>query len=138
MADIIFNGEKYHDDRLFVLHICKCTVSALDDQMLETVIHHEDAPADHLWCLVTYRNTPGYPATRVDHFQTPDEARAYMEKTEPTVPLISLAGSSPRIPLSYDEFVAWKARNGFRDFDYHEVYASGGKNPKEMIIARRR
>ena len=74
--------------------------------MLETVIYHEAAPAEHLWCLITYRNTPGYPAVRVDHFQTRDEARSYMERTEPTVPLISLGGSSPRRPLPYAEFAA--------------------------------
>lgn len=138
MASVTFNGERYHDDRLFVLHICKCTVSALDDQMLETVIYHENAPAEYLWCLATYRNVPGYPAVRVDHFQTYDEARAYRERTEPTVPLISLGGSSPRVSLSYAEFAECKSRNGFKDYDYHEVYSSGGKNPMEVVISRRR
>lgn len=106
---ISFNGELYYDDRLYVLYVCKCTVSPVDDDMLETIIHHESAPANHRWCIATYRNVKGYSLVRVDHFDSYDEARLYLEKTEPTVPLASLNGSPPASPMPYPEFSEWKS-----------------------------
>lgn len=138
MAQNPFNGEIFNDDRLFVLHIAKCTVEEADDETVETVIHHESAPVGHIWCVVTYRNTPNYPITRVDHFGLFEEARTFLERTEPTVPLISLDGNSPSEPLSYPQFAEWKIQSGFKEYDYRSMYSLGGENPKEMVLSRRR
>ena len=133
MDKIEFNGEIYNDDRMFVLYICKCTV-CIKDETIETIIHHETAPDDHKWCLVTYKNVPRYMPTRVDHFDSENEAIAYMKKVEPEVPLVSLGGKSPNTPLPYDEFVRWKEENNFKEYDYKKMYLPGGTNPSEMVI----
>ncbi len=94
MSEKAFNGEIYCDDRMFVLYLCKGTVD-IDDDLITTTIYHEEAPKDYKWCLVTYRNVDRYSIVRVDHFNSKDEAKAYMKKVEPTVPLISLGGGAP-------------------------------------------
>jgi hypothetical protein len=135
MNQFEYNGEIYNDDRLYVLYVCKCTVE-VSDGIITTTIYHESAPDDHKWCLVTYRNVKRYIACRVDHFDSENEALAYSREVEPTVPLISLGGSSPRIPLPYDQFVHWKERNNFKDYDYKTMYLPGGTNPRETIIIK--
>jgi len=138
MADTEFNGETYRDDRMFVLYVCPCTVDDLDQNTIETVIYHEAPPAEHLWCVVTYRNTSRFPATRVDHFRTHDEAHAYLQKVEPSVPLVSLGGSSPRVPLPYAEFAEWKSRNQFKEFDFRDAYSTGIRDAVELVVSRKR
>jgi hypothetical protein len=134
---VTFEGETYHDDRMFVVSVCKCTVKDVDAETMETVIYHETAPPDHTWCLVTYRNVPGYPVFRVDHFQTQEEARDRMKRVEPSVPLISLHGAPPRAPRPYHEFLAWKTRSHLQDFDYRNTGSFGGSNPIELVLSAR-
>lgn len=86
MPSISFRGDVYNDDGMFVLHVCKCAISDGEADTTSTTIFHDSAPAHHKWCIVTYRNTANYPATRVDHFDSLDQARAYLEQVEPTVP----------------------------------------------------
>lgn len=136
MRGVGFNGETYHDDRMFVLHVCKCTVVVKDDDILETTIYHEDAPYNHKWCLVTYRNVKRYPAIRVDHFDSFETACAYKKNVEPTVPLISLSGRSPGTPLPYNKFIQWKEKNNFKEYDYKKMYFEGGSNRKEIIYSK--
>ncbi len=136
MSNIEFNGESYHDDRMFVLYVCKCTVD-INDDVMSTKIYHEEAPENHKWCLVTYRNAARYFATRVDHFDFENEAKTYMKKVEPTVPLISLGGRSPHAPLPYDQFVKWKEKNNFKEYDYRKMYLPGGTNHVETIYSKR-
>jgi len=88
-----FNGEVYNDDRMFVLYVCKCTVSEKHD-CLSTTIYHDEEPENYKWCLVTYRNVARYRAYRVDHFNTENEAKGYMLQVEPETPLISLGGGA--------------------------------------------
>jgi hypothetical protein len=132
----IFEGETYNDDRMFVLYVAPCTVR-LDDDVEETVIYHEGPPSSHQWCLVTYRNVPRYRAVRVDHFGSREAAESYRRKVEPTVPLISLGGSAPRSPLSYDSFVEWKIKNGLAEYDYRKMYSEGGSRPQEIMWSKR-
>ena len=99
MLGLEYEGQIYNDDRIFVLHIAKCTVAPIDDETIETTIYHDQPPAEHIWCLVTYRNVARYPAVRVDHFESNEAARVYMERVEPTVPRISLGGQSPVRPM---------------------------------------
>ena len=138
MPGIPFRGETYNDDRMFVLYLCKCAIEDGDDNTVTTTICHESAPEDHKWCIVTYRNTARYPAIRVDHFDSFEPARAYLEKIEPTVPLISLGGESPRVPLSYDEYAQWKAANQLREYDYASMYSAGGHDHREVVISPKR
>jgi len=132
MTSLHFQGETYNDDRIYVLHIARCTVSAGPDDTTVTTVYHENAPEGALWCLVTYRNTPRYPPTRVDHFASVEDARSYLERVEPTVRRISLGGRSPQEPLAFDAWTAWKLANGLKDYDYQSLYLPGGKNPKEF------
>lgn len=138
MRGVEFNGETYQDDRMFVLHLCKCTVANLEDDVLETKIYHEKSPDKHYWCLVTYRNVPKYPAIRVDHFDSLEAARDYMQRVEPTVPLISLGGNSPKTPLPYDQFVEWKTKNQLNEYDYKKMYTEGDTNPIEVVLSKKR
>ena len=131
------DGVIYNDDRLFVLSVCRCTVTELGDDTVETVIHHENGPPSHTWCVATFRNTARYPLTRVDHFQTEEEARTYLQSIEPSVPRVSLGGSSPAAPLSYEGFLKWKAENHCQEYDYRRMYLPGGTNPQEVAISRR-
>ena len=136
--DETYNDETYNDDRMFVLHLCKCTVDASGAETIATTIYHENAPDESKWCLATYRNTARYPAVRVDDFDSVEAARAYMERVAPTVPLVSLGGQSPVIPLPYDVWLAWKAENRLQDYDYKKMYLPGGANPREVVISRKR
>ncbi len=136
MTGIEFDGEIYNDDRLFVLHISKCTVRIAEDDVTETTIYHEEAPRVVKWCVVTYRNVERYPAIRVDHFESFKAAEDYMKEVEPTVPLISLGGKSPKNPLPYDQFLKWKSENHLKEYDHRKMYQTGGANPKEVIFSK--
>ena len=126
MFGALFEDQLYNDDRMFVLHIARCRATVDDDGIATTTIYHGAPPPDCKWCLVTYRNTERYPAVRVDNFESLEEAQAYLQRVEPTVPLVSLGGSGPKTPLSYEEFVAWKKRNRMKDYDYKAMYLPGG------------
>jgi hypothetical protein len=79
-----------------------------------------------------------YSAARVDHFETFTAAEDYTKRIEPTVPLISLGGQSPRRSLPYDEFLKWKSENNFKEYDYRKMYLPGGAgNRKEVMYSRR-
>jgi hypothetical protein len=135
MADLLFQGELFNDDRMFVLHIARCT-SRGRYGITSTQVHHEVIPQDARWCLVTYRNTLEYPPVRVDHFNSLEGARAYLERVEPIVPLISLGGRAPDNPLTYEAWVAWKAANHLKEYDYRTRLMPGGENPVENIYMR--
>ena len=130
-----FKGEIYHDDRMYILYVTKCTVNIIDD-VKATTIYHYVAPENHKWCVVTYRNVTRYPPTRADCFDTENEAIAYMQKVEPQVPLISLGGKPPRVPISYSQFASWKEENQFKEYDYKKLYPLGGSNYQETLYSQ--
>jgi len=130
---INFQGIDYFDDRLFILYLCPGTVEMKDDGTVTTTIFHEQAPANHVWCVVTYRNTNRYPLYRVDSFYRKEDAEAYIKDVEPKTPLISLNGKSPEIPLSYEAYVAWKKENKLKEYDWKSLYLPGGSNAQESI-----
>jgi hypothetical protein len=129
-----FNGQLYYDDRLFLLHPCLGTID-IEDDLVSTTIYHENAPPDAKWCVVTYRNCERYPAFGALHFETKDDATAYIEIIEPTTPLISEGGASSL--MSPDAYAAWKRENGLRGYDYRKCYQPGGSNPKEVVMQTR-
>ena len=133
---INFQGDDYFDDRLFVSHLCKSTVNIQQDGFVVTTIYHEEAPANHFWCVVTYRNCNRYPIFRVESFHKKDDAIAYIQNIEPTTPLISLKGNSPKHPLSYEDYCIWKKSNAFKEYDYKPLFSSNGANPRELVFQR--
>lgn len=133
---IEFRGERYYDDRLFVLALCRGRYRDDADGVVETTIFHEPEPADGTlsWCLATFRNCANFPLVAVHHFNSRDDALKYMGMVEPIVPLVSLGGRGPERPLSRSEFLAWKQANGMKDYDYNRTFQAGGSNPKEVIL----
>jgi len=135
-STILFNGEEYFDDRLFVIHLCKGTVKIQKDGVVATTIYHENPPADHLWCVVTYRNCNRYPIFRVDSFYHQSNAIEFLQQIEPTTPLISLNGSPMYFQLTFEEYCLWKKKNAFKEYDYKPLFSSDGTNPQEVIFQR--
>jgi hypothetical protein len=123
---------------MFVVYVCPCTVEARSDGIVETTIYHEKPPKDHKWCLVTFKNTPDYPATRVDHFDSLPDAQEYFRKVAPGVPLVSLGGHSPYPPIDFETFQSWQSANGLEDYDFRKVFQPGGENAREVIFTRKR
>jgi len=83
----LYQGRVYHDNRIFILDL---TPAKRENQSV--------------WAVVTRRNCEGFPPFRIDEFNTKDEAIKFIEKLEPTTPLISLDGKSPLTPLPYVEY----------------------------------
>lgn len=129
-----FNGKDYYDDRLFLLHLCLGSLE-VEGGLVTTTIYHENAPPESKWCLVTYRNCDNYPAFGVLHFESKDDAVAYMESVEATTPLASHEGQSPG--LSREAYLKWKNDAGLQDYDYRKCYQPGGTNGKEFIVQTR-
>jgi len=134
---ITFQGEQYFDDRLFVLYLCKGKVELESDGLIATTIYHDSAPADYIWCVVTYKNFNRYPLYRIDSFYKKDDAIAYIKLIEPETPLISLGGKLPQPPLSYQDYVAWKKKNNLKDYDWKSLFTSDGSNARETIYQTR-
>ena len=137
MEWVKWEGQRYRDDRMFVLHIARCTKQDIDGGLVETTIHHEDIPEHAMWCLATYRNTERYPLIRVDHFGTRAAALDYAQEVEPTVPLISRGGLPLNPPLHFSDWTQWKEAQGWKDYDYRSMYSPGGQSAREVAIAPR-
>jgi hypothetical protein len=131
---IEYKGERYFDDRLFVMNLCQGRIQNLEDGTVETTIFHEEAPIEAVWCLATYRNCAKYPLVSLNHFETKEDASKYLSLTEPTVPLISLNGSSSNPPRSYADHLVWKRQNNLSDYDYRKAYTLGGENHREIVM----
>lgn len=129
-----FDGKEYFDDRLFVLHVCPGIVEIQLDGVAITTIFLDKPPAEHLWCVVTYRNCNRYPLHRVDSFYKKEDAEAYITKIEPETPLISLGGHSPIHPLSYEQYVLWKKENDFKDYEFESLYTPGRVSASEQVF----
>ncbi len=117
---------------MYVLYICKGTETIVGDRV-STTIYHEESPVNAKWCLVTYRNNNRYMAVRSDFFDSRQDAEAYMKEVEPMVPLISLGGQPRNPPLPYEEFLRWKKKEGFQEYDYKKMFLPDSKNPFEMM-----
>jgi hypothetical protein len=105
----------YHDDRLFVLDISTTQVRHLHDPEfggISETVSSSSIDASSTWTLTTRRNCPGYPPTRMDHFESVGGLVDYVRKVEPITPRRSLNGSSPEPVPSYEEYLEWLDRNG--------------------------
>lgn len=128
-----FNGEMFNDDRMFVMYICPCTVATETERGEVTTIFHENAPANHIWCLVTFRNTASYPAWRYDHFSTREDAQRYLESAAASVPLASRDGQPYEPLMTYEQFAAFSKAHGWIEYDYRAVFTPGGMNAREIF-----
>jgi hypothetical protein len=137
MSPVRYKGDVYNDDRMFVMALLRGTVREDPDGTVTTTVHHDENVPDAEWCLATYRNVPGYPAFRIDRFESREAAQAYLEQVEPTVPLVSLRGQPRQPPLPFAEFVAWKRANGFREYPVEELYTPGNRARSEFFVQRR-
>ena len=136
MSPVPFDGYLYNDDRMFVMAVLRGEVRKDLDGTVTTTILHDEAAEDAVWCLATYRNVPGYPAFRIDRFESRQAAQAYLEKVEPTVPLVSRGGQPREPPLPYVEFVAWKKANNLREYPVDELYTAGNRSRGEIFVQR--
>ncbi len=130
-----YQGQKYFDDRLFVLYLCTGTVEIEDGEngSVWTRIYHENPPKEHIWCVATYRNFGRYPLYRVDSFYKKEDAITYIKQIEPETPLISLGGQSPQNPLPYEKYIKWKKDNNIQEYNWQSLYSADGTNAFESI-----
>ena len=126
------NGESFHDDRVFILNVCKVTAELVDDQRC-TTIHHENAPEDHVWAVVYYKNSGSYPPSKIDFFRTEEEAQDFYRAVAPQCPRVSLGGRPPEAEQSFEEYSAWLRSNDWHEYDYRAVFGGEGKNAKERV-----
>lgn len=133
MATVNFKGIDYFDDRIYVFYLCPGIVEVRDDNTTATTIYHEKAPAEHIWCVVIYKNTHRYPLYQIHHFYKQADATDFLKRNEPKTSLISLGGQSPTQPMSYENYRQWKSENGFKDYDWKSLYLSGSSNTQESI-----
>lgn len=126
------NGEVFHDDRMFLLHVCKVTVERAGDQRCIT-IHHEQAPEDHDWGVVYYKNSGSYPAHKTDFFETEEEALEFYHKVAPQCPRVSLGGRGAGPAFTFQLYSAWLHENGWHEYDYKAIFGGEGKNAKERL-----
>ena len=134
---IEFQGQQYFDDRVFILYLCKGEIKieeGIDGAVWTTIYHDEvQAPENHVWCVVTYRNCGRYPLFRIDTFYKKIDAENYIRETEPHTPLVSLGGNPPERPLSYEDFLKWKKENNLTDYNWKILYSSDGANQQEKV-----
>jgi hypothetical protein len=87
----------FHDDRMFVLEVSQAESR---DGMTNALPRRE-------WVVVTRRNVPGYPPTRVNGFPTRAQAIGYYKKVVVQTPRVSLGEKSPSPALSLESYTAW-------------------------------
>lgn len=126
-----FNGDSYHDDRMFILYVCKVRAEVSNDDRRIT-IYHEDAPHNHVWGVVYYRNSGRYMPWKVDYFRAKEDAEAFFKNAAPKVPLVSLQGRSPEVTMTFDDYSRRVRENNWSEYNYRQFYTSG-TNPCEEL-----
>ena len=125
MSKIEFEGDLYNDDRIYVLKIRlgKCqNLTGITQYTFSEPVSSTKSP-EYKWCLTTHRNTERYPITRVDSFDSKEDAEKYLRGVEPSTPLISLDGK--RSEMTYDEFINWKKKQGLKEYDMNKLKRIG-------------
>ena len=90
----LYKGERYRDDRMFVVNLSRGTVEKGSSKTTR-------------WMVRAYRNIPSLPPYSTDHFETREEAVEYLKKMEPTTPLISNDGMALDIPEDANTWEYW-------------------------------
>jgi hypothetical protein len=131
---IEFEGFEYNDDRMFILSLQRCSAVDADEMTIITVQYNKLDVTTH-WCVITYRNIPSFPSTRVNLFDEKEEAQAFLDDIERSAPRVSLDGEPPVPLMEPDEFKKWKTDNSLKEYDYKKVFnrLGGGDNPQEIF-----
>ncbi len=137
MDEYLFDGQNYHDDRMYILYVAKC-VSVEAEDHYRTTIYHKEAPENHAWCIVTYRNSERYQAVKVDLFETEFKANEYLKEFAPRTPLVNLNGQPKKPYMTYSEYTEWTKDNGVNEYDYKSIYPNDVNNPQENIYEPKR
>ena len=96
--------EAFLDDRMFLLAVYPARLARDAEENHQTVIFYDKTPENGLWTVLTFRNVADYPLVGVAHFEREEHARAYKAGLEPSIPLTSLGGQSPKTqmtPMNY-------------------------------------
>ena len=140
MNQIVFNGQIFNDDRMFIMHLCRCCASVVGNLKVVTAFHdqiHEDCQGSLPslnWCVLTYRNTPNFEAFKVNVFAELEEAQQCLAQMEPTTPLVSNGGDSPQRPLRQDFYKQWKKQNSYGNYPYRDLFPSHLNNLVEHFF----
>ena len=100
----IYKGERYRDDRMFVVNLSRGTVE-------------KGSKKTTRWLVDSYWNKPSLPPYSTAHFETREEAVEYLKKMETTTPLISNDGMPLDIPEDADTWeywLKWVEEKGFK------------------------
>ena len=105
----------YRDDRMYVMRITTGSTRVVGGfEEVVTGPESESSAGSESVMLVTYRNVPSLPPTRVDDFSSLEDAIQYVKKVEPICPRCSLGGSAPEPIPSWQEHLAWLHGLGLR------------------------
>ena len=107
MRPLIFD-HLFHDDRVFVLEITPVESSSTEAVVLAPNLSSKRA---RQWAVVTRRNVPGYPAHRVDRFNTESEAVDFYKCTVSSTPRRSTGERPPDPVPTLEEYEAWLTRS---------------------------
>ena len=127
-------NETFLDDRMFVLGVYPARLAKDKEENHQTVIFYDKAPDTGLWTVLTFRNVADYPLVGVAHFEREEHARAYKDGIEPSIPLTSLGGQSPKTRMTPDDFAAWKEEHGFKDFNPDNAPRLVGDERAEIVM----
>lgn len=136
---IEFKGTTYNDDRMFVLSVQQCSLMEDDESWSATVHYDEPELATH-WCVLTLRNTPTYPAVKVNVFDTQEDAQAFFDDIERQTPMISYNGNTSPY-MTIPEYKKWKSENELKEYDPVEYFKKfptrSGKIQETITILKR-
>lgn len=133
---IEFNGKYFFDDRLFVMHLCRGTISYSEEKDIVTsTIYHDEVKDDFVWFIATYWNCPGYQPFSLIPFSTRENALTYLNIFERTTPRISLSGGQLNRPISSGEYLLWKRENNMKEFDIEKTsFKNAPKGSRKELI----
>ena len=94
----------FHDDRMFILEITP--VESGDNESVVLAANRRPE-ATKEWAVVTRRNVPGYPPSRVDRFPSRSQAVEFYKTTIVSTPRRSAGEKSPDPVPTLDQFTEW-------------------------------
>ena len=98
---IEYKGDKYRDERMFVLNLTFAQIK-IDDG-----VNLKSQELEYKWVLATYRNNLALTSFRTDKFDTKAKAIKYLKEVEPLVPLIGNGEEALSIPDNIDRWQYW-------------------------------
>ena len=130
----MIDSKKYYDDRMYLMHICKCRT--LEQEGLEvTTLYHEDAPKGFHWAVAIFENAELYRIYDVVHHSNEKEANQFFVFNAPMVPRVSLGAMQPEEKIDFAEYSSWVTENKLDEYNYLTVFGltEKGSNPSENL-----